>query len=356
MKKITKILITLFFIALTIRILFLFSAPVKIWDETVYANLGHDLSKNLGYSVRNGWSDYIPEGEAPYAWPRVGFRAPLLPVILSIFYFLKLDFLINLLIPLIGALSVILVFSLGKTLFNEKVGLYSAILISILPLHVVYSAKILTGVLFTFFTLLTFISFWKGYEKGEKIHKILFGLFLALALLARYTALWIIPIFLLYFLIRDKSLKVVKDKYLWYSIGIFFITLIPWFIYGIGEYKNPLGAFIHGSKAAAYWGGLQPWTFFFNAWWHMFSIIGIVFIIGLIYLAYKKELFKKEVYLLVLWLAFFLIMAIYMPHKEERFILALTPALVLISGRFLNNLKGKKMIILLIVIISIFSL
>jgi len=62
----------------------------------------------------------------------------------------------------------------------------------------------------------------------------------------------------------DKTLKFLKDKHLWYSILAFFVTLIPWFIYGVFQYNNPLGAFIHGFKASGYWGGLQSWTFFFN--------------------------------------------------------------------------------------------
>ena len=73
--------------------------------------------------------------------------------------------------------------------------------------------------------------------------------------------------FLFYFLIRDKSLKFLKDKYLWYAIGIFFWTLVSWFIYSFKYYGNILGAFIHGFKAAGYWGGVQSWNFFFvNSW------------------------------------------------------------------------------------------
>jgi len=360
MKRETKLLILLFIIAFIIRSIFVFSTPMQIWDETVYANLGYDLSNNpLDYSVaNNGWSDFIPSGgDNFYAWPKMGFRAPLLPYLLMPLYLFHLNFLVIFFIAIIGALSVCLVYLLGKKLFNEKVALYSAILFLLIPLHIIYSAKILTGVLFTFFVLLTFFSFWKGYEEGSKKHKVLFGVFLALALLSRYTALWIMPIFLLYFLARDKSLKFLKDKYLWYSILAFFGTLIPWFIYGIFEYNNPIGAFIHGAKASAYWGGLQSWHFFFDYWWQMFSIIGIIFVIALIYILYKKEFFKKEVYLLLIWFAFFLGMAIYMTHKEDRFILAIVPTIALISGYFIDKIKKyKKLILIGIILITLFSL
>jgi len=354
-----KWLIAIFVIALLVRIIFVFSMPIKLWDETIYLNLGVDLSHNpLSYSFSHGWSDFIPSGgDAFYGYPKAGFRAPLLPYLISIFYLLNLGFLSNFLMPLIGALSVILIYKLGKELFNEKVALISSLLFAFIPLHVFYSGRVLTDVLFTFFVLLTFLCFWKGYEKNSKKHKVLFGVFLALTLLSRYTALWIMPIFLLYFLARDKSLKFLKDKYLWYSILTFFVTLIPWFIYGILEYNNPIGAFIHGVKASAYWGGLQSWTFFFDYWWQMFSIVGIIFVIALIYIFYKKEFFKKEIYLLLIWFAFFLGMAIYMPHKEDRFVLAIVPTIVLITGYFIDKIKRyKKQIIVILLGILILSL
>src|SRR3989344_7292772 len=357
--KKNKLLIAIFIIALLVRIIFVFSMPVKLWDETIYLNLGKDLSHNfLSYSFSHGWSDFIPSGgDEAYSHPKAGFRAPLLPYLISFFYIFNLGFLTNFLMPLIGALSVILIYQLGKELFNQSVGLISSLFLTFIPLHVFYSGRVLTDVLFTFFVLLTFLIFWKGYEKSSKKHKVLFGVFLALTLLSRYTALWIIPIFLLYFLARDKSLNFLMDRYLWYSVLAFFITLIPWLIYGIFEYDNPLGAFIHGAKASAYWGGLQSWHFFFDYWWQMFSIVGFVFIISLIYILYKKEFFKKEIYLILIWFAFFLGMAIYMPHKEDRFILPIAPVIALISGYFIDKIKKyQKIIFIAIIIVSLISL
>ena len=356
MKKEYKILLGIFILALIIRVAFVFASPVKIWDETVYTNLGYDLSNTpFDYSVENnGWSDFIPQSDGFYGWPNMGFRAPLLPYLLSLFYLFNLGSLVSFFIAFVGALSVCLVYLLGKKVFNKKVAIYSAIMFLLIPLHVIYSAKILTGVLFTFFVLLTFFSFWKGYEEGDKKYKVLFGVFLALTLLSRYTALWIIPVFFLYFLVRDKSLRFLKDKYLWGAVGVFFLTLVPWFIYGLTTYNNLLGAFIHGAKASAYWGGVQPWYFFFLNWPVMFSIIGFLFVVGVIYILYKKDFLRREIYLLLIWFVFFLGMAIYMPHKENRFILAIVPAIVLISGYFIDKIKRHRKLILIGIVIICF--
>ncbi len=359
MEKNKKLILILFAVAFVFGIISVFLSPLRIWDETVYSNLGYGLSQNpLDYSfANNGWSDFIPSGDRAYAWPNAGFRAPLLPFLLSILYLLRLDFLIIFFIPFVGALIVVSVYAFGKRLFNEKVGIYSAILLILLPLHIIYTGKILTGILSTFLVLLAFISFWKGYEDGEKKYKILFGFFLALALLARYTTLWILPIFFVYLFIRNKSLKFLKDKHLLIAIGVFFLTLLPWFVYGIFTYGNPLGAFIHGAKAASYWGGVQPWYFFFQYSWQMFSIVGLVFIVSLIYILFKKEFVKKEIYLLLVWVVFFLGMAMFMPHKEDRFLLLIAPPICLLTGFFISKFKKYNKIILIGVILLLsFSL
>ena len=359
-KDMLIILVVLF--AFLIRIIFLFYTPLRGWDETVYLNLGYQLSQNpLIYSLANsGWSDFIPSQDTIYGWPSIGFRAPLLPYLISVFYSLNLNFIVEIINPFLGAVSVFLVYILGKKLFDNNVGLYSATLFSLVPLHVYFSEQVLTDTFVVFFLLLTFVSFWEGYEKGNTMQKILFGLFFALSLLARYTTLWIAVVFFLYFFIRDRSLKFLTDKYLWYAISFFFVILAPWFIYSFAYYGNTLGAFVHGFRAASYWGGVQSWNFFFINSWHIFSAVGVVFIFSLIYIFFKKEFYKREVYLLLIWTFFFLGMAIYMPHKEERFIMPIIPAVCLISGFCISKFKRYKNtifgLICAILIISLFGL
>lgn len=341
MKHTKKLLVALFIIAFLVRYIAVFVTPIKIWDETVYVNLGTDLSRNLlDYSFSHGWSDFIPIAQNDlYGYPNAGFRAPLLPYLLAFLNILQLAFLINFFMPFIGALSVILVYWLGKELFNKKIGFIAAIFFAFIPLHVEYSSRVLTDALVTFFVLLSFVSFWKGFEKGNYKYKIFFGIFLALSLLSRYTALWIFPVFLLYAVIRGKLVQFLRDKYFWFSMVAFVITLLPWLIYGVFTYKNPLGPFIHGAIASNYWGGVQSWYYFFIYWWQMFSVIGFIFVFSLFFLIYKKDFLKKEIYLLFLLFIFFLGFAIYQPHKEERFLLPIVPALVLISAYTLEKFK-----------------
>ena len=342
-----KFIVGLLLVALITRIIFVFVMPVKLWDETVYINLGYDLSKNpLDYSfANNGWSDFIPGG----LYPKAGFRAPLLPYLVAFLYLLKINFLIDFIVPIFGAFSVLLIYLLGKNIFEEKTGKIAALFLAFIPLHAFYSGRVLTDAVFTFFVLLTFLFFWKGFEQNNKKYKLLFGLSLAITLLSRYTALWIMPVFFIYLFFRNRGFKFLRDKYLWYAVLLFILTLTPWLIYGLNEYGTPVGAFIHGAKASSYWGGVQPWHFYFDYWWAAFSVLGYFSIVCIIYLLYKKEYLKKEVYFILIWIVIFLGLAIYMPHKEDRFILAIAPALSLISAHVIKRFRYAKVITLAIV-------
>ncbi len=357
--KENKILILILVLALVIRLAFAFVSNIPWWDESVYLNLGHDLSINpFDYSVAgHGWSDFIPSGgDANYSYPRMGFRPPLLPYILALFYFLKLSFLIKLIIPIFGTLTVFLVYIFGKDFFDKKTGLISATIFSLIPIHVIFSGKVLNDVLVTFFILLAFLLFWKGFEKGDNKSKILFGIVMGISLLARYTTMWIFPIFIFYFLIKDKSFKFLKDKHFWYAIVGFFAVLIPWFIYGYFEYGNIFGAFIHGFKGAAYWGGSQSWKFFFQNHWHIFSVSGILFVLALAHLFISEDYKKKRIYLLLIWILFYFAMLVIMPHKEARFIIPIVPAMSLVLGYSLNKVKNyRKLIFEIILLILLFS-
>ena len=350
----------LFIFAILIRIIFVYIYQIRIWDETVYANLGYDLSLNpFHYAFDGKWSDYVPSSDLLYSWPNAGFRAPLLPYFLAIFYFFKIDFLIDFLMPLIGALTVVLVYNLGKKLLGEKSAFYGALFLLFIPIHVLYSSRIMTDVFSSFFIILSIFSFWKGYELGNKKYKLLFGVFLAFAILARYTSLFILPLFLIYFLFRDKSCKFLKDKYIWFSVILFFVILFPWLLYGQMTYNNPLGAFIHGSMASTYWGGINPWYFFFQHSWQMFSILSLAFVVSLVYVFYKKEFIRKEIFLLLVWIILIFGSAMLFTHKEDRFVISALPPLCLLTGFFIDKIRSYKfrnIVLVVIVLITLFSI
>lgn len=337
-----KMLLLLFILALSIRVASSYNNPVKWWDEAVYAGLGWNLKSNpFDYSFSK-FGDYIPD-----TWTQAGFRAPLLSYLFAFVYSSagENQFLINLIMPLLGSFGVVLLFLFAEKLFNEKIALYASAFLAFLPVHIYFSGRILTDVFVTTMMTSTFLLFWLGFEKNKPKFKILCAISAGLSILARYTAIWIPLVFLVYLILKNRNLKFLKDKYTILSIVAFFLVLSPWFWYGYVAYKTPLGPLLHSQRASSYWGGVQPWYFFFEYFPAMFSIATIFFIIGL-FIMIKNLKLRGGSLLVILWfLSIFLFSSFLLPHKEDRFLLPLTPALCIIAGFGVERIKKYKNLI-----------
>jgi len=347
-----KILIYIFILSLSIRIISVYLTPIKWWDETVYSNLGYDLKTNpFDYSFNRTWSDKNLD------WPKAGYKAPLLPYSLSLFYLVFGDgnILIDLFMPVIGSLGILFLFLLVEKMYDEKIALYSSIFLMFLPIHEIISGRILTDVFVTTLITLSFLFFWLGFENKKHKFKIACGFTSAISTLARYSAILLPLIFFVYLLIKNRNLKFLMEKYTILSIIVFILTLFPLFWYGYKTYGTPIGAFEHSSKAMTYYGGIQPWYFYFTNSWS-FSILIMVSLFGLfVILKNWSSKLKNSNILFLLWFFLFLLLSIYFPHKEDRFILPLTPALTTVAAIGLAKIKHGKLISILILIILIFT-
>jgi len=349
MGQIEKIVFVLFFLSLIINAIASL-APIKWWDETVYANFGYWLQNHpLDYSF-HGWGDRV------FSWVgKAGFRPPLISYLIATVDFITglNQFFVNPLMPLIGALGVVFLFYLAKKLFNEKIAIYSALLMIFIPVYVFLSGKLLNDILVTTLTVLTFLSFWLGFEEQNKKFQLLTGFFLGLSVLAKYTALIIVPTLFIFLLLKNRNFHFIFEKKILVSSLIFLITLSPLFIYSYFTYGNVLGAFIHGSEGAFYWGGVQPWYFIFSQSIEMFSATIAIFLIGMYVIIKNFKIKNSNILFLLTWFVVFAIAFSTIPHKETRFFLPLVPAFCIISVIGVDSFKKNQKIILSVILIIV---
>ena len=80
----------------------------------------------------------------------------------------------------LGILSIALTYLIGKRMFNQKVGVISALFFSIIPMHVWVSHLVNTDVPMTFFSLLALIFIWGIAANGKAYSYALAGFFVAI--------------------------------------------------------------------------------------------------------------------------------------------------------------------------------
>lgn len=161
------------------------------------------------------------------------YRA-LLPPMYSIFLALifsvfgKNFVIVRLIQALIGALTVLMSYSLGKKMGNEKIARFAAIIMVFYPQNIVFSDLILTEILFLFLFTGSFLILFTSLEKKSYVLASLAGILFGLSSLTRS-----ISFFFLFFLcgisLVSKKLKP-NLKYIILTTLFMCITIVPWTI------------------------------------------------------------------------------------------------------------------------------
>lgn len=130
---------------------------------------------------------------------------------------------------IISSLTIILVMLIGKKYFSEIIGIFSGIILSLLPLFVGYSeiASLESFIIF-FFTLsvFTFLHLFKNPNIRTQLFS---GITLGMALMVKQSNLLLVPLLFLIQIYYNFTLKKSKISY-WYFINILGIGFITFFL------------------------------------------------------------------------------------------------------------------------------
>lgn len=219
--------------------------------------------------------------------------------------------------------SIILIFYFGKLLFNEKIGLMAAFLLSFFPLDIVYSTKLLSDIPSAFFMALGIYLFLYSEIKSKLKYNLgyLFsGIFIGIGYFIRESAILIALFFIIYIAYKRR----IKKEYFLVPLGVLIIFAIELQLFFTFT-GNPLfkiqGAQEHLAKvmvAHNYFNRLDFPSGLFHYPYiiltsNLISYFYIVIGISIIYfLIYKR----KETYTMIFW---FLALLLYLSFGSASF-------------------------------------
>lgn len=140
--------------------------------------------------------------------------------------------------PVFGVSSLIVIYFLGKKLYNSYVGFMSAVVLGTFATFYTYSRLAMTDIPLVFFILCS-IYFFILNEKNERSHRnaVLAGLFFGLALMTKQLeALLVLLIIILYLAVSRKSFRFLFAKAFTLFWGIALLVFSPWIIYMVATY------------------------------------------------------------------------------------------------------------------------
>jgi outer membrane protein assembly factor BamB len=132
-----------------------------------------------------------------------------------------------------GTLSLVVVFFLGKKLYNVYVGFLSALVLGTFTTFFAFATHAMLDVPVLFFMLAT-MYFLLLSEKTEKanLYVAFSGVFFGLALMTKQIEALLIPLIIVaYFVITKKSIRFLFKKRLIIFLGVALLVVAPWVIY-----------------------------------------------------------------------------------------------------------------------------
>ena len=258
-------------------------------------------------------------------------------------------------------------YGIGRYLYSRKIGLLATVLALAAPMMVSqFKEYQLDAPLAAMVALCLFLLLKTDRFKRYK-WSVLFGLSCGLGLLLKWTfvAFLIIPSAYLVFI---KIINLIKKKHNIFSFntwknefsafGIFLIVALPWYMRNLKRLKLDFAQ--NGIKQALI--EKDPVTFPENLIWQINNIINsqlylvifLLLMIGIIISLTKKEYIKRNSLLILTLFSSFAIFT-FLPNKDARYLLPLTPIIAILSVFWIHYLKGlvKTICSVLVIIYSI---
>jgi len=189
------------------------------WDEGDYLAVSKVWA--TGMSTPEWWGHFT------------GMRPLLLPLVWTLFFKLGLGELgvrfFTLLLPSI--LAIYFVYAVGREIYDKRIGLIAAFMLSVYWTFTFYTYRLLTDIPATLFGLISIYFFYKGYIKENKQSGLyLCFLFGILAFSTRFP-LALILMTCMIFLLFIKKLSLFKEKSFWKGVLVFLLIASPFIVY-----------------------------------------------------------------------------------------------------------------------------
>ena len=257
-----------------------------------------------------------------------------------------------------GVLTILITYFIGKTLYNKKVGLVSALVLAFLPYHIIITRQALVDVPLSFFFILT-LFFMARYVRGSQNNRLwvyLIGLSSGLSFISKEVGIVTLVMSILYMtLIRRLDIKnlVILGVSFLLATSPFWIPMIV-----IDDARNLTFTYLKWQSER-----LPNYPLDFYAGILSINALGVVLsglcILSTIY-AFMTKGFHKPSVLLLVWIAVPLLVFQLLPTKGFYFMVSLIPSFVILGisflfGNWMSRIPNSSILRLVLVPIILLS-
>ncbi len=302
------------------------------WDEAEYM------------STATHWAMNVPYDLNPQRPPLFQFLAAL-----SLMIGLGENFIRFAFVLLPSAAIVLVVYFLGKEMYNQNIGLIASFFAAVSWTFLFWTERVQPDSFSMLFQVLSILFMWRFWKNNRTKSAILAGIFSAVAFYFKVSALLVPLSFMIFILIKERA-SAFKKKGNYYFAIAFLATLIPYFIWAYATFGDPL-AFRSGYSSAV--GTPTPFGwynlgFFYSLTENAFFVL---FLIGLLmslkFFIYADVLVKEKerafdpgifsLIVLVITSAFYIF---YIRGTEDRWVFLWMPFIFFMAGNAIILIKN----------------
>jgi outer membrane protein assembly factor BamB len=336
--------------ALCLLVILVVSASffVSLGSSFLWAADEQTYSQMAVHMVKTG--DYL----TPTAYGDLGIwvgKPPLLMWLMSLSFqvFGVTNFAARFWIPVFAALSLMLVFYLGKKLYSLTVGFLSAIVLVTFTTFYTFATHAMTDVPLVFFVLAS-IYFFVLSEDAKKAggYAVLSGLFFGLALMTKQTQALLIPLIaIVYLVLTKRNLRCLFTKQLGLFFGVAAVVFAPWLVYmtarfGADFWNSYFLYSFYGRAVSPIEGHFGSGLYYFNYLVTSETLLWVALlpfaVVGCIYRAVKRS---RGDTLILVWMAIVLAVFTVVQTKIYYYILPAYPAFAIAISSLIYQIANR---------------
>lgn len=311
-------------------------------DEQTYSQWAYHMMKSGDYL--NPWADGFLSFYVS--------KPPLNMWMMSLAYqvFGVTNFASRLSAAVLGTFSLVVVFFLGKKLYNSYIGFLSAIVLGTFSTFYVFARHAMTDVPFLFFAVCS-IYFLILSEKSEKTtrYAALSGVFFGAAFMIKQVEALLIPLILIIYLaVTSRNVKFLFTKRFTLFWGIGLLVFSPWLIYMTLSYGSPFleGYFGYSTITRIMTpveGHSAGYLYYFTYLAQNENILWVILLPFSAVICGFRAIFKRSNAdtLIVVWMTIVLLFFTFAQTRIYWYILPAFPAFAIAIGSLLFNILNR---------------
>jgi outer membrane protein assembly factor BamB len=311
-------------------------------DEQTYSQMAFHMVKNSDYLTPWAFGDYAIWAGKP----------PLLMWLISFAYqiFGATNFATRLWSAVFSTFSLVVIFYLGKKLYNPYVGLLSAIVLGTFTTFYSFATHAMTDGPLVFFILASLYFLILSEEtKNTNLCAALSGLFFGLAFMTKQIEALLIALIIVTYLVATKRrIRFTFTKRLALFLGVAFLVFSPWLIYmnsrfGIDFWQCYFVYSTYIRTVSPIEGHAGGYLFYFYYLVNSENLLWVILLpFGAGLCAFNSVIRRsKEDILILIWMSIVLLIFTLAQTKLYWYILPALPAFAIAIGSFLYQLSKK---------------